>query len=128
MGQISDGEEEEDTCPGAMAAFSPFFPLICTSEDNLVQAALGDWSKGRKFHWYLSCITSLGRDNIWAAAQAVLPLQKFCLQLLFRKVPHEFNTDVTQMRMCRSPPSFYQTHSTLSYTFFEKTRLCLIIL
>lgn len=38
------GEEEEDVCPGALAAFSPFFPLICASEDSLAQAALGGLS------------------------------------------------------------------------------------
>lgn len=40
------GEEEEDLCPGALAAFSPFVALTSTSVDSLAQAALGGWNRG----------------------------------------------------------------------------------
>lgn len=87
------GEEEEGIRPGVLAAFFPFLPLICTSEDSLAQAALRGQKTGSSTgtsHY----IPFLGRTNIWAATHAVLRLQKLCLRLLFRKVPHEVNTTV----------------------------------
>jgi len=66
------GEQEEDIRPGALAAFSSLFPLFCTSEDSLAQAALGGWSRGSSTG--ISAISlPLGGMTFGMSDQAALP-------------------------------------------------------